>query len=113
MQKFWNPSNSDCECDKSCDIGQYLDYENCKCTKKLVDKLIEECSENINGDRMIYNATLNDYGGVYNSCIIYIVLFVTFLIISISISSAFVYFHWYLKKDNITNINPGTAKIIY
>ena len=25
---IWNPRN--CECDKSCDIGGYLDYENCK-----------------------------------------------------------------------------------
>ena len=31
-----NPS----KCDKSCDIGEYLDYENCNCTKKLVDKLV-------------------------------------------------------------------------
>ena len=23
---IWNPSNS--ECDKSCDVGEYLDYEN-------------------------------------------------------------------------------------
>ena len=22
-----------CECDKSCDIGEYLDYSNCKCKK--------------------------------------------------------------------------------
>ena len=27
----WNPGNSECECDKVCDIGEYLDYENCKC----------------------------------------------------------------------------------
>ena len=43
---------------------------------------------------MIYN----DYGNVCNSCTIYIVLFVIFLITSISISGAFIYFHWYLKK---------------
>ena len=42
---IWNPSN--CECDKSCDVGENLDYENCKCRKKLVDKLVEECTENI------------------------------------------------------------------
>ena len=41
----WNPSNCECECDKSCDVGEYLDYENCKCRKTLVDKLVEECSE--------------------------------------------------------------------
>ena len=23
---IWNPSNCKCECDKSCDIGEYLDY---------------------------------------------------------------------------------------
>ena len=43
----WNASNCKCECDKSCDFGAYLDYENCKCRKRLVDKLVEECNENI------------------------------------------------------------------
>ena len=43
----WNPSNCECECNESCDVGEYLDYENCKCRKGLVDKLVEECSENI------------------------------------------------------------------
>ena len=42
-----NPSNWECECDKSCYIGEYLDYEKCKCRKKLVDKLVEECTENV------------------------------------------------------------------
>ena len=27
---IWNPSNCECECVKSCDIGEYLDYENCR-----------------------------------------------------------------------------------
>ena len=26
---IWNPSNCECEYDKSCDVGEYLDYENC------------------------------------------------------------------------------------
>ena len=43
----WNPSNCECECDKSYDFGEYLDYENCNCRKRLVDKLVEECNENI------------------------------------------------------------------
>ena len=42
---IWNPSNFECECDKSCGVGQYLNYENCKCRKKLLDKLTEECTE--------------------------------------------------------------------
>ena len=56
---IWNPSNCECECDKSCDVGEYLDYENCKCRKRLIDKLVEECSENIDGNEWICNGTLN------------------------------------------------------
>ena len=60
---IWNLSK--CECDKSCDVGEYLDYKNCECRKRLVDKLVEECSQNINEkelhqNKMIYNSTLND-----------------------------------------------------
>ena len=40
---IWNPSNCECQCDKSCDVEEYLDYENCKCRKRLIDKLAEEC----------------------------------------------------------------------
>ena len=44
---IWSPSNFECEHDKSCDVGAYLDYLNCKCRKKLFDKLIKECTKNI------------------------------------------------------------------
>ena len=33
---IWNSSNCECKCDKSCDIGEYLDNENCKYKKKLI-----------------------------------------------------------------------------
>ena len=58
VKKFgiWNPSNSDCECDKSYDIGESLDYKNCKCRCKLLCKY---CSENIDGNKRIYNETVN------------------------------------------------------
>ena len=62
-----------------------------------------KCSKKINGNEMIYNGTVNNYGNVCNSCTIYIVLFAMFLIISISIRSVFIYFLWYLKRSN-TNI---------
>ena len=42
----WKPSTSECDWYQSCDVGVCLDYENCKCWEKLVDKLIEECTEN-------------------------------------------------------------------
>ena len=28
---IWNPSNCECDCDKSSDVGEYLDYKSCKC----------------------------------------------------------------------------------
>ena len=89
---IWNPSNCECECDKSSDIGEYLDYENCKCRKKLIDKLVEECSEDIDGNGMIYNTTLNYYEKVCSSCIIYIVLLISTLLVIIGISCAFIIF---------------------
>ena len=42
-----NPSNCECGCDKSCDVGEYLDYKNCKCRQKLANKLVEECTETV------------------------------------------------------------------
>ena len=105
---IWNPSNCECECDKSCDVGEYLDYENCKYRKKLIDKLIAECSENfdekeLHSNEMTYNRTLNaiplnDYKNICNSCTVYIVLLTIFFIKSLSISSVFIYFHWYFKR---------------
>ena len=44
---------------------------------------------------------LNDYKTVCNSCTIYIVLLAVLSITSICISNSFIYFHWYLKKDNV------------
>ena len=53
MIKDLNPNNCECGCDKSCDIGEYLDYSNCKCRKKLVDPLVEECTENIEETKLV------------------------------------------------------------
>ena len=41
---IWNLRNWACECDKSCGIGQYLDYKSCVYRNSLVDKLFEECT---------------------------------------------------------------------
>ena len=56
------------ECDKSCDVREYLDYENCTCRKRLIDKLVEECSESIDENEMIHN----DYKNVCHFCTVYI-----------------------------------------
>ena len=107
-----NPSNCECEYEKLCHVGEYLDYKNYQCRKRLIDKLVEGCSENVDGNEMLYNETLdvislsttplNVYKILCNSCTIYIVLFVVFFIIGICISSVFIYFHWCLKKDNVS-----------
>ena len=38
---FWNPSNCECEYDRGCDIGEYLDYSNCKCRKNQLIHLLK------------------------------------------------------------------------
>ena len=121
---IWNPSNCECECDKRCDVGEYLDYKNCKCRKKLVDKLFEQCTENIDENEMIYNETLdvislntiplNVYKKLCNSCTIYIVLLAVFFIITICITSVLLYFNWYLNKVNVSvKFNSSTQTTIY
>ena len=53
---IWNPSNCECECYKSSNIGEYLDYLNCKCRKKLADLLVEKCTENIEETKLVKKA---------------------------------------------------------
>ena len=92
---IWNPSNCECECNKSCDIGEYLDYENCKCRKKLVDKLVEECTENVKEEK-ITEITLaeNENKHKCSSCTLCIVLFLIILTINVGIGTYFVYYKY-------------------
>ena len=96
---IWNPSDWEWECDKSCIVGEYLHYANCKCRKRVIDKLVEGCSENIDGSKMIYNQTLNGHRKVCNFCTIYIVSLVIAFLMIICISNEFIHFHWHLKRD--------------
>ena len=98
---IWNPSNCDCECDKACNFGEYLDYENCKCRKKLVAPLIEECTETIEEVKSA-EITLfkNEDSYRCSPCTVYIVLLLIFSTINIGgIVTYYVYSQWYLKKD--------------
>ena len=68
-ESIWNPSNCKCKCDKSCDVGEYFDYENCKCRKKLVDKLVEECTETVEEVALAkINSTKNKKNIVITHC---------------------------------------------
>ena len=112
---IWGPSNCECECDKSCDIGQYLHYENCKCRKKLVDKLVEECTENIEEEKITeITSCENENKHKCGSCTLYIVLFSIIFTINVRIGTNFTYFYWYLEKDiPIVEFNTGAQTTIF
>ena len=92
---IWTPTNCECECDKSRDIGEYVDYENCKCKKRLVDKLVEECTETVEEVKRakitsmelhsteLHSTNLhpakNEDKHKYSSCTLFIVYFQYFL----------------------------------
>ena len=44
---MWNPCICDRNCDEACRIGEYLDIKNCLCKKRLFDKLIQACEDQI------------------------------------------------------------------
>ena len=102
---FSNPSKCECECDKSCNIGEYLDYENCKCRQKLVDKLIEECTGNIEEVKLVETLGKNEHKR--SSCTLYIVLFWTFFIFSVINIGIIIYFAYFKyishNKENLKN----------
>ena len=76
--------------------------------KKLVDKLIEECTETDDEVKMTRVTAAEYENECKTSCALYIVLFSVFLTISVSISTVFVYFYWYSKSEGISSINPNS-----
>ena len=97
----WNPSNCECDCDKTCDAGGYLDYKNCKCRKKLTNKLINDCTKTIEETKLVkitFNENENNYK--CGSCIVYIVLMIVAFAISTEITVSLVYYNWSLIDNN-------------
>ena len=91
-ESIWNPSNHECECDLSCDVDEYLDYENCKCRKKIEDKLVEECIDNVEEVKLA-TITLAEEGknkDKCSSCTLYFVLFSILFTINARIGTYFV-----------------------
>ena len=86
---IWNPSNCECDCDKLCDVGEYLGYENCTCRKKLVDKLVEKCTETVK-EVKIAEISAEDKSEHKNECSFYktnVVLFSIIFTINIGIGT--------------------------
>ena len=94
---IWNPSNCECKCDKSCDAGEYLDYKNCKCRKKLVDKLVSECTENVK------EVKIAEHRNKCSSCILYMVLFSVLFIINVGIATYFVNYKYMNRNEETTS----------
>ena len=97
---IWNPSNCECECDKSCDVGEYLNYKNCKCRKKLPDKLVGECTKTVEEVKI---ASKNEHKNECRPCILYTVLFLIIFAIDIGIGTYFVYYQYINRnEENVT-----------
>ena len=71
-------------------LQNILDYENFKCRKKLVDKLVEECTENTDEVKMI-KITLAEHECKF-SCTLDIALISVIFTINIGIGTFFVYY---------------------
>ena len=108
---IWNPSNCECKCDKSCHIGEYLDYSNCKCRKKLIDKLIDECTETIEEVKLA-KITPENENSFYkcSSCKVYIVFMIVVFTILTGITIYFAYYNCSLIKNNFSCIKFNTRK---
>ena len=102
---IWNPSNCECKWDKSCDVSEYLDYENCKCRKKIVNTLIEECTENVEEVKITLAEDKNKHKS--SSCTLYIVLILVIFTANVGIGNYFLCFYFYLKKD-VIRVKFGT-----
>ena len=74
----------------------YLDYENCKCRKRLVDRSADECDENIDGVKIV-----SESKNKCNSCIFYIVLFSIFFTINAGVAACLVYYK-YVNRNKVT-----------
>ena len=89
-----------CVCYKSCGKRDYLDYKNCVCRNSIVDKLLEDCTKVVDGNK-IFNETLNTISSNdCASCALYVVLFAVFLTASVIIGSAFICFYYYSKRKS-------------
>ena len=107
---IWNPSTCEYECGKSSsDVGEYLDYENCICRKKLVHKLVEECTETLEEVKLAKIISAEDESKhKCNSCTLYIVLFQIIFTINVGIWFLFTFFYFLKKNKAIVDLKETT-----
>ena len=81
---IWNPSNCECECDNSWNVGEYVDYSDSKYRKKSSWWI---------SWRMYWK-----YQRKW---------------IDLWFGAVFVYFYWYSRNEVLTNTNPKNVTTIY
>ena len=110
---MWNPSTCSSEYDRYCETGQYLDYKNFACRRKIIDDLIEQRTTIFDMD--IKNNTLAKQNDESFSNT-YLILFIVFLVLFILFLAGFIY---YWRKNNIVTkrlhdfIYPKTETLNY
>ena len=79
--------------------------------KKLVDKLIDVCTETIEEVKIAEIAIFeNENENKYGSCKVYIVLVIVVFTTFNGITIYFVYYNWSLNKNNVSCIKFNTHK---
>ena len=74
---IWNPSPCSCECDRYCETGQYLNYKNCVCRRKIIDNLIEQCTSIIDIE-IKNNALSKKKKKMMNHLVIFILFYLSY-----------------------------------
>ena len=92
---MWNPSICECQCDKWCKTGQYLDHKNCVCKNKSIGRLTEECTSVIN-ETMINNKDSSHNNTLRN---VFIGLFSVAVLFGIICFCVFAYFRWFKGQN--------------
>ena len=80
-------------------VGEYLDYENRKCRKKLVDILVDECTEIVEEVKLVkitHAKNANSYKCSFSK--VCVALSLSVFKINIGIATYYIYSQCYLKK---------------
>ena len=85
---------------------EYLDYVNCKCRKRLIDKLVLECKDEVLNTILLNTTQTISVAGkrvkCKNNCLIYIVslaIMCLILLATVSISCYYYYAKYWLKNE--------------
>ena len=94
-----NPSTCNCECNKACKTGEYLDFKNCSCEKRLIDNLVLECE-----DEILNSTNDKKVRCRKNNCLIHtvsLVVICTLLLVVVFIGCYYYYIRDWIKKKHV------------